>query len=136
MHFLPIERERDVKNKVLLVDDDPDTLKTYSDLLESEGYEVTVAPDGEQALAMINGYQPDVILLDIMLPSQDGIEVARELSERSDAKHIPVVMITALNVFSVGKGLHNIAGIRRFIYKPCRPRTLLEGIDDVLRYRR
>lgn len=125
-----------MKPKVLLVDDEPDALKTYSDILCSEGYEVTVATTGEQALRMIDGYRPDVILLDIMLPGKNGVEVARELSRRSDAGDIPVVMITALNSFPVGDGLDSIPGIRRFIYKPCRPRTLLEGVENVLRYGR
>jgi CheY-like chemotaxis protein len=66
-----------MRPKVLLVDDEPDTLKTYSDILDAEGYDVTTASEGEEALSLIDGYQPDVILLDILLPGQNGIEVAR-----------------------------------------------------------
>jgi two-component system phosphate regulon response regulator PhoB len=125
-----------MRAKILLVDDEPDTRKTYSDLLESEGYEVTTAGSGEEALKKINGYRPDLILLDIMLPGRDGVAVARELSLRSDTVEIPVVMVTALHSFPTGRGLSQIPGIRRFIYKPCRPRTLLEGVEDALRYHR
>lgn len=120
--------------KVLLVDDEPDALKTYFDILTSAGYEVRAASTGEMALESINGYRPDVILLDIRLPGKDGIDVARELSRRPETADIPVVMITALTSFSTGSGMADLPAIRRFIYKPCRPRTLLEGVEDALRY--
>ena len=122
--------------KVLVVDDEPDTLKTYADLLEAEGYDVRTALTGDMALGMINGYKPDVILLDIMMPGRDGIETARELSRCAETAAIPVIIVTALKTFSVGSGVDTIPGIRRFIYKPCRPRTLLEGVEHVLRYKR
>lgn len=122
-----------MKNKVLLVDDEPDTLRTYADILTSGGYEVTVASSGDEAIGKVDGYRPDVILLDIMMPGTDGIEVARRLSEQPDLKDIPTIMITALTSFPTGAGLEAISNIQRFIYKPCRPRTLLEGVDDVLR---
>jgi len=122
--------------KLLLVEDEPDSRKLYADLLSSEGYEVRVATSGEEALGMINGYRPDAILLDVMLPGKSGIDVARELAHRSDTSEIPVVVITALNEFSTGGGLAAIPGIRRFIYKPCRPKTLIEGVEDAIRYHR
>jgi CheY-like chemotaxis protein len=122
--------------KIMLVDDEPDTLVTYSDLLSSEGYEVATASSGDQATDLLSGYRPDLILLDVMRPGKTGVEVARELSGRPDTKDIPIVMITALSSVPEGTGIESIPGIRRFIYKPCRPRTLLEGVDHVLRYGR
>lgn len=122
------------KARVLLVDDEPDTQQTYKDLLESEGYQVAVASTGEEALQRIDGPRPDVIILDIMLPGKDGIQVARELAQRTETAEIPIVIVTALNSFWIGSGLDEVPGIRRFIYKPCRPRTLLEGIEDAVRY--
>jgi len=120
--------------KVLLVDDEPDTLRTYSDLLQAENYEVACAASGEQALEMIPVFRPDVILLDIMLPGKNGIEVADELSRREDARGIPIILITALEAYPSGDGMASPPSVRRCIYKPCRPRTLLEGVHDVLRY--
>jgi DNA-binding response OmpR family regulator len=119
--------------KILLVDDEPDTLRTYADILATEGYDVTTASDGRQVAAMIDGYRPDLILLDVMMPGKSGLEVARDLSLREDTKDIPIVMITALSTVN---GMESAPGVRRFIYKPCRPRTLLEGVDHVLRYGR
>ncbi len=123
----------DRKERVLVVDDDPDALKTYTDILASEGYDVSTAADGEQALDRIDRCRPDVILLDVMMPGKDGIEVARLLTQRHDTENIPVVIITALNSFSVGSGLAGIPGIRRFLYKPCPTSQLIEGIRDALR---
>lgn len=121
--------------KILIVDDEPDTLKTFIDLFQSEGYDVTAVDTGEKALDTINGYQPDVILLDIMLPGRNGIEVARELGSRGTARRIPIVMITALSAFPVGDlSLAEETGIRRFIFKPCQSRTLLQVVDDAVRY--
>ena len=122
--------------KILLVDDEADTLRTYSDILSSEGYDVTTASSGDEAARMIDGYRPDLVLLDVMIPGKNGVEVARELSERQDTKDIPIVMITALSAIPSVNGLDTIPGIRRLIYKPCRPRTLLESVDNVLRYGR
>ncbi|HXX95277.1 MAG TPA: response regulator [Planctomycetota bacterium] len=122
--------------RILLVDDEADTLRTYSDLLSSEGYEVATASSGDEATGMIDGYRPDLILLDVMMPGKSGLEVARELSGRRETQDIPIVMITALSSVPSPHGNESIPGVRRFIYKPCRPRTLLEGVDHVLRYGR
>ena len=119
--------------KILLVDDEADTRIAYADLLASEGYEVTTASSGPEATAQTGRSRPDLVLLDVMMPGQSGIDVAREWSERQETKDIPIVLITAL---SAQEELKAVPGVRRIIYKPCRPRTLLEGVDHVLRYGR
>lgn len=121
--------------KALVVDDEPDALELFADILSSDGYEVRTAQSGEEALGMINGYVPDVILLDIRLPGIDGLEVARRLSARRPEDPIPVVAVTALDASSVSSTPSPPPGIRRFLFKPCRPKTLLEVVDDVIRYR-
>ena len=122
--------------RILLVDDEPDTLKVYSDLLRSEGYDVFTAADGEQALSMIDQCKPNAILLDVRLPGKSGVEVARELSRGIEKRDIPIVVLTALTVFPEQDEMARLPGVRRFIYKPCRPRTLLEALSEVFRYRR
>lgn len=124
--------QREDPRRILLVDDEPDTLKVYTDILESEGYEVATAQSGERALELLDRARPDLILLDIMLPGKDGMEVAREIAEREETRDIPIVMITALDAFTTGQWLGAAPPVRRFLYKPCRPRTLLEGIEDAL----
>lgn len=120
------------KSRVLLVDDEPDTRKRYADLLESAGYEVVVTSSGSEASAKINGWRPDVILLNVLPPGTEGVEVARDLAGCGDTKEIPLVIITALT--GIGGSLDGIPGISRLVYKPCRPRTLIEGVEDALRY--
>lgn len=121
--------------KILLVDDKPGTRQATSDILASEGYEVATAADGDAATRMIDGYRPDLILLDIVTPGNGAHGFAEELSGRADTRDIPIVMITPLSAPPPAAG-HAVPGVRRLIYKPCRPRTLLEGIDNVLRYGR
>ena len=122
-----------MNRKVLLVEDDGDTLKCYSDLLVAEGYEVRTARTGEEALGALNGYVPDLILLDIMLPEMSGIDVIRSLSARTNGNAIPVVIVTALDSVPNQEAIEKLPFVKRFIYKPCRPRTLLEGISHALR---
>ena len=117
-----------MRRKVLLVDDDEDVRRTYGDLIESAGYDVALAATGERAIEMVDARPPDVIVLDIGLPGRDGIQIARELSGR----RIPILMMTGLSEFSVGRGVGDIEAIRTFLYKPCRAETLLKGIGDAL----
>lgn len=120
--------------RALVVDDEPDALRLFVDILTSGGYEVRTATTGEEALSMINGYVPDVILLDIFLPGIDGFEVARRLAGRRPEDPIPVVAITALGQDGREITPASPPGICRFLFKPCRPKTLLEVVDDAIRY--
>lgn len=83
------------KKKILVVEDEESLLKLESILLTSKGYEVHGAADGRAALDAIEQVQPDLVLLDIMLPEIDGFEVCRRIKSNSKTKHIPVVMLTA-----------------------------------------
>jgi len=121
-------------SKILLVEDEDDTVRMYRDLLESEGYEVLVAGDGESALAILETARPDLILLDLLLPGMDGVEVARTLSKRDGDGRIPIVVVTCLTDFHDDwPEVRQLPAIRRVLYKPCRPKALLDGIHDVLK---
>lgn len=124
------------KKKILLVDDESDYLETYAGILAAAGFEVLTAETGEDALAAIDGYRPDLVLLDVMLPGKSGPEVARELSSRGDAKHVPVVFITGLPTFPEERALDGLPNVRGVIHKTCRPKTVLERLDDILRHER
>ncbi|MBI2931179.1 MAG: response regulator [Planctomycetes bacterium] len=112
--------------RVLLVDDDADVRRTYSDILESAGYAITAVATGEQALDMIDGVRPNVIVLDIDLPGLDGIEVARELSER----RIPLFVISC-RTDSERKAWAKLNGCLRYIEKPFVPTDRLDAIVTV-----
>ena len=115
--------------KVLVVDDDPNICEVLRMYLENEGYSVILSYDGEEALVKFNALKPDVILLDVMLPSLDGWQVCREVRKKSS---VPIIMITAKgDTFDKVLGLE--LGADDYICKPFRPRELLARINTVLR---
>ena len=115
--------------KILVVDDDPnisDLLKIY---FENEGYEVKLASDGVEGLSFFKLYEPDLVLLDIMLPKKDGWQVCREIREMSSK---PVIMITAKgDVFDKVLGLE--LGADDFVVKPFDMKELSARVKAVLR---
>lgn len=82
-----------MKVKILVVDDDPHLRQLYSEELEEEGYEVTLASSGKEALEKFETDVPDVVTLDILMPGMDGIEVLRKMKEKKPS--LPVIMSTA-----------------------------------------
>ncbi len=80
---------------VLVVDDDPDILDAICDILESEGYRVSRARHGAEALQRVDSERPAIILLDLMLPVMDGLTFAQQLHERPQDRSIPIVVISA-----------------------------------------
>jgi len=80
---------------VLLVEDDPEIRKMMARTLTKAGWEVSEAGNGQEALDMVTGLQPQLILLDLMMPVMDGFDFLTALRERPDCKHIPVVVVTA-----------------------------------------
>ena len=115
--------------KILVVDDDLnicDVLKLY---LENEGYEVVLANDGVSAVATFKSYEPDLVLLDIMLPKKDGWQVCREIREISNK---PIIMVTAKGeVFDKVLGLE--LGADDFIVKPFDMKEICARVKAVLR---
>ncbi len=115
--------------KILVVDDDPnisDLLKMY---FENEGYEVKLAADGSEGLNFFKMYEPDLVLLDIMLPKKDGWQVCREIREISSK---PVIMVTAKGeVFDKVLGLE--LGADDFVTKPFDMKELSARVKAVLR---
>jgi len=81
--------------RILVVDDDPDILALEEKVLTREGYEVTVAQSGPEALQLIEQEEFDLVLLDIMMPGMDGYEVSRTLRQGKRQSHLPVVFVTA-----------------------------------------
>ena len=80
---------------ILIVDDEQDILDLLQFNLEAEGYQIMTAMNGEKALELAESFQPDLIILDVMLPGKDGWEVIRELSNNAETQHLPVIFLTA-----------------------------------------
>ena len=118
--------------KVLVVDDVPDNLKLISYELSDHGYEVFTAQDGPQALRVARAALPDVILLDVMMPGMDGIEVCRRLKSDPVLQPIPVVMLSARELESdIIAGLD--AGAQDYVTKPFNARILLARVRSAVR---
>ena len=112
------------KVRVLVVDDDENLAEMLGLVLESEGFVSRVVSRGDEALAAFREYQPDVVLLDLMLPGRDGIYVCRDLRQESG---VPIVMLTArTDTLDVVKGLES--GADDYITKPFKPKELVARI--------
>lgn len=121
-----------MKETILIVEDEKDIVKMLDYNLKKEGYKTFVAHDGEDALDMANTKLPDLILLDLMLPGVDGLEVCKQLKAERKTASIPVIMLTAKAQESdkiVGLEL----GADDYMTKPFSPRELIARIKAVLR---
>ena len=85
------------KSTILIVDDDQYSLETMEALLFDQGYELALASNGPQALDKAVEIQPDLILLDVMMPGMDGFEVCRRIRSDRHLREIPIIMVTALD---------------------------------------
>jgi len=118
--------------KILLVDDDPDIIELLEYNLKKEGYEIASAIDGIQAIEVAKVFKPDLILLDVMMPRQDGIETARQLRQLSDFKDIYILFLTARAEEYTEVAAFDV-GADDYIVKPIKPRALVSRIKAVLR---
>ena len=127
-------RESD-HSRILVVDDNQDSLEILRARLESWGYRIQTASDGEDALAMIEAGPPDLILLDIMMPRMDGMEVARRVKGNPSLPFIPIIMETALaTTESKVEGLDS--GADDYITKPIDFAELKARVNSMLRIKR
>jgi two-component system alkaline phosphatase synthesis response regulator PhoP len=117
--------------KILVVDDEVDLVKTIQFALEAEGYQVLVSYNGEDALNQSRKENPDLILLDLMLPKLDGYKVCRLLKFDEQYKHIPIVMLTA-KTQQKDRLLGMETGADEYITKPFDMEKLTEKIKAYL----
>jgi len=118
-------------NKILIVDDDLDTLRLVGLMLQRQGYEIQAASSGHQALLMAQSDIPDLILLDVMMPDIDGVEVTRTLRASDSTKDVPIIMFTAKSQVE-DKILGFEAGADDYLTKPTQPRELFAHVKAVL----
>ncbi|MDO7787969.1 winged helix-turn-helix domain-containing protein [Desulforamulus aquiferis] len=118
--------------KVLVVDDEQPILELVKYNLEREGYEVLVASDGNAGITLARTENPDLIVLDVMLPGQDGLSVCRTLHQDKETRAIPIIMLSAR-----GEELDKVLGLEMgaddYITKPFSPRELIARIKARLR---
>jgi pilus assembly protein CpaE len=117
--------------KILIVDDDVDTLKLVGLMLERQGYNISVASNGDQGLRKAKSDQPDLILLDVMMPDMDGYEVTQHLRGEPALAHIPIIMFTAKSMVD-DKVAGFEAGVDDYLTKPTHPAELTAHVKAVL----
>ena len=122
-------------SKVLIVDDNPQILELLEAYLEPLQLRVRLAADGEAALAAVEREEPDLILLDIMMPRRSGFEVCRILKDDPRYRDIPVIMITALNEVGDMERARECGG-DDFLTKPVNKIELLARVQNLLKLRR
>jgi DNA-binding response OmpR family regulator len=120
--------------RILVVDDVPENVRLLDAVLSSHGYEVLQATDGRTALELAATAEPDLVLLDVMMPGVDGYEVCRRLREREETAVLPVIMLTASDGQEKTKAIE--AGADDFIPKPFDRDELLTRIRSLLRIKR
>jgi DNA-binding response OmpR family regulator len=116
--------------RILLVDDDPEIVESMRTVLESRGYQILVARDGNQGLVLAEGEEPDLVVLDMMMPKRSGFLVLEKL-RRSRPNPMRVIMITA-NEGSRHKAYAEMLGVDDYIRKPFAMDRLLESVDRLL----
>jgi two-component system, OmpR family, response regulator ResD len=119
----------DARGNVLVVDDEPTITEVVSRYLQRAGYQTRAAGDGPEALALAVESRPDLVVLDLMLPGMDGLEVMRKLREQG---RLPVILLTAK-----GEATDRVVGLRLgaddYVVKPFSPAELVARVDAVLR---
>ncbi len=117
------------RGRVLVVDDDSSLSEMLTIVLRSEGFEPRVCPTGDQAMAMVREFKPDLVLLDLMLPGKDGVDVCRQIRGESG---VPIIMLTAKSdTVDIVVGLES--GADDYVVKPFKPKELIARLRARLR---
>jgi len=123
-----------VKPRILVVDDEPDAVELLEFNLKNSGFTVASAADGQEALRRARSETPDLILLDVMLPEVDGLEVCKILRRDTATSAIPIIMVTA-KAAEVDRVLGLELGADDYLTKPFSPRELVLRVKNLLRRR-
>ncbi len=121
----------ETKRKVLVADDEPNIVTALEFLLRRAGYDVRAAGNGDETLALVENWQPDVVLMDIMMPVKSGYEVCQRMRSRAEWNHIKIVMVSAKGrEAEVNKGLS--LGADLYVTKPFSTQELIEQINGLV----
>ena len=120
-----------MSRRILIADDEPSIVTALEFLLKREGFDVEVARDGAEALARIDSWRPDLVVLDVMMPQKSGYEVCRHIRERDESRHVKVIMLSAKGRDTeVAKGM--ALGADAYVTKPFSTRDLMARIQTLL----
>jgi twitching motility two-component system response regulator PilH len=117
--------------KILIVDDSPTETYKLTNILEKNSYSVLSAETGEQGVTLAKTEQPDVVLMDIVMPGLNGFQATRQLSRGNETKHIPVIIVTAKNQ-QADQVWGERQGAAAYLVKPIDEDRLVSAIEQVL----
>jgi len=127
-----------MQNKVLVIDDDPDILDAITMILESQGYEVVTACDGIEGLATLKAENPDLMILDLLMPKMDGFAVCKELLDPRWSKYkVPILIMTSVREefsrrrYELETGLE--LDVDDYVEKPLSPDVLLKRVSTLIK---
>lgn len=119
------------ERKILIIDDELDILKTTKYALEDAGYKVYTITNGEEGLMKLKTINPDLILLDLLLPGRTGFQIAQEIKSKDEYKNIPIIVISGKTA-DLDKYIAVKKGVVEYIEKPIDMDRLLFHINDIL----
>lgn len=120
-----------MSKRLLIVDDEKETVETLKSILLKNGYEVSVAFDGQEALVKIREDNPDVILLDLVMPKLNGYEVLKEIREKYNDKWRPVIIISAKTELESVQKCYDFQA-DHYLTKPCSTDNILRAIETMI----
>ena len=118
--------------KILIVEDDPLMLRMYQKIFTLEQYEVEVATNGEEALEKVHAGKPTIILLDIMMPKMNGLQVLDKLKSDPDTKSIPIVMLTNLASEKDAENALLKGAVKYIVKSQHEPKTIVDMVKEIL----
>jgi DNA-binding response OmpR family regulator len=121
----------DMQRKVLVVEDDPDQLEVIRSTLKAAGFAIGTAANGIDALLKTRSVAPDLIVLDLMLPGLNGLDICESLRQDPSTASVPIIMLTGLHgQFGRFAGLE--AGASEFLFKPFNPQELVSKVEELI----
>ena len=117
--------------KILVVDDEPNIVRSLAYILKKEGYDVSTAKDGEQAMDMVRDSKPHLMILDVMMPRKSGYDVCEEVKSDPDLRDIHVMMLTAKRQIG-DREIGLSKGADEYLTKPFSPRLILNKVKELL----
>lgn len=117
--------------KVLIIDDDPDTIKLIEKFIKANGHQTYSVIDSMIAIKTIESFKPDLIVMDIMMPQINGITLCKLIKANSEMRHIPVIIVSALADDGTKRDVTN-AGAEDFMTKPISPKAFTDQMNTLL----
>lgn len=126
------ESTSEKKKKIAIIEDDPAIVEMYKVKMVKEGYEVKTAGDGNEGIALINEFNPDVVMLDLMMPNKTGIEMLEELRGKPGGNQVKVMVLTNVGDDATTSQVYRLAPMDYIVKSEMTPQQVFERVQQVL----